>query len=729
MARRKKIMPVLEHIQLVFSEMTKELFRNSKRTILYLIGIGLAVFILIPIITYLIFVWDLSSKEKIMNRNSAGVVLLDRNGKEFFSFYQGRTKKITPLSEIPKYTQEAVISVEDREFYNHPGFSIRGIGRAIIEDLRSDSLRQGGSTITQQLVKTNLLTPDRNFLRKYQEVVLALEIDRRFSKDDILEMYLNTAYFGEGAYGIEDASEAYFSKPASQLTLGESALLAGILPAPSAYSPITGDKERAFERQKLVLDRMVQQGYITKEQADEAAAQEIVFEPKPSELNDKAPHFALMVKDELIEKYGEPRIARSGFRVRTTLDLDKQEYAEGVVENQVARLAGNDVTNGAAVAIDPKNGEILVLVGSHDYYDETNGKINMALRPRQPGSSFKPIVYGKALEDRSITPATELADKPITFPDGYKPKNYDNKFRDKILARFALAQSLNIPAIHVMERVGVSDTIEFAKKLGITSLTRPSDYGLSMVLGAAEVPLVQMTSAYGVFADEGKYVGPTTIIEIKDKNDRTIYTHEVNTKNAMDPRAAFQISSILSDNTARAPVFGNSLTLSRTAAVKTGTTEDYRDALTIGYTPQVAVGVWIGNNDNAPMTSIAGSSGAAPVWRLIMENMLRGTPVQKFKEPLGMINLNVCRENGFVAKTATSSAYPEFFISGTAPKRSCTEGGFPTTTPTDNSDDEDEDEKDEDEEPTNTPAPQATDTPTPTPAPVVDTPTPTGILP
>jgi 1A family penicillin-binding protein len=720
MAKRRKVQPIFEHIHLLFTELTKELFRNSKRTILYLIGIGVAVIILIPIITYLIFVWDLSSKEKIINRNSAGVVLLDRNDKEFFSFYQGRTKKVTPLSQIPKYTQQAVISVEDRDFYEHQGFSPRGFARAVVENLRDEPLSQGGSTITQQLVKTNLLSPDKNFLRKYQELVLALEIDRRFSKDDILEMYLNTSYFGEGAYGIEDASEAYFSKPASQLTLGESALLAGILPAPSAYSPITGDRERAFERQKLVLERMVEQGYITQAQADEAAEENIVFKPKPLAINDKAPHFALMVKEELIEKYGEPRIARSGFRVRTTLDLAKQEYAEGVVENQVARLAGNDVTNGAAVAIDPKTGEILVLVGSHDYYDESNGKINMALRPRQPGSSFKPIVYGKALEDRSITPATELDDKAITFPDGYKPKNYDNKFREKTLARFALAQSLNIPAIHVMERVGIPDTIEFAKKLGITTLTRPSDYGLSMVLGAAEVPLLQMTSAFGVFADEGKLVAPTTIIDIKDKNGKSIYEYKPDPKNVMDPRAAFQISSILSDNAARQPVFGNSLTLSRTAAVKTGTTEDYRDALTIGYTPSLVVGVWIGNNDNTPMSSVAGSSGAAPVWRLIMENILRGTPVEKFREPLGMINLNVCKENGLVAKVATSSAYPEYFISGTAPKRSCTEGGFPTATPTNRPEENNDD-------PTNTPAPEATNTPAPTsadtPTPVQETPT------
>ena len=733
----KKAVPFMEHIRLVFSELFKEFFRTGKRPLKYLIGAGVAILLLIPIITYLIFVWDLSSKEKIMNRNSAGVVLLDRNDVEFFTFYQGRTKKITPLAEIPKYTQHAVVSVEDREFYNHPGFSIRGIGRAIVENFRNEELSQGGSTITQQLVKNALLTPDRNFLRKYQEVVLALEIDRRFSKDDILEMYLNTAYFGEGAYGVEGASEAYFNKPASELTLAESALLAGILPAPSAYSPLSGDRDRAFARQQLVLRAMEEQRYITEEERLKAEAEEIVFDAKPSELNDKAPHFALMVKDELIERYGEQRIARSGFRVKTTIDLEKQTYAEQTVANQVARLSGNKVTNGAAVALDPRTGEILTLVGSHDYYDEDNGKINMAVRSRQPGSSFKPIVYAKALEEEAITPATVLDDKPITFPGGYKPRNYDNRFRNEVIARYALANSLNIPALHVLDRIGIPAAIEKAEEMGITTLTRPSDYGLSLVLGAAEVPLIQMTGAFGVFANEGKYVTPTTIIEIRDKNGNVVYENEAEEKEALDPRVAFQISSILSDSRARAEVFGNSLTISRTAAVKTGTTEDYRDALTIGYTPSLVVGIWIGNNDNAPMTAVAGSSGAAPVWRLIMENMLRGTPVERFEEPLGMINLNICRENGLVARVATSSAYPEYFLSGTAPKQTCTgDQGFPTATPEDRPDeDEDDDNNDEednedDEQPTSTPEPTQTPAPTFNPTPTTGAPTPTsGILP
>lgn len=729
---------VIREPRIIVKEIQKELFRTGKKPLLTLIGAGIVILILIPIITYLIFVWDLSSKEKIMNRNSAGVVLLDRNDNPFFSFYQGRTKKITPIADIPKDTQEAVISVEDKEFYEHPGFSVRGIGRAIVENFKDEALSQGGSTITQQLVKNALLTPDRNFLRKYQEIVLALEIDRRFSKDDILEMYLNTVYFGEGAYGIEDAAQTYFSKPVSELTLAESALLTGILPAPSAFSPLTGDRDRAFQRQKLVLREMEKQGYITQDERLAAEEEEITFHPKEAEINDKAPHFALMVKDELIDKYGEQRIARSGFKVKTTLDLDKQSYAEQAVANQVARLSGNKVTNGAAIAIDPKTGEILVLVGSHDYYDEDNGKINMVLRSRQPGSSFKPIVYAKALLERDITPATILEDKPVTFPGGYKPKNYDGRFRDKVIARYALANSLNIPTLHVMERVGIPGAIDMAEDLGITTLTRPSDYGLSLALGAAEVPLIQMTSAFGTFANEGKYVAPTTIIEIRDKNNRVIFRQEPKSRQALDSRVAYQVSSILSDNRARVEVFGGALTISRPAAVKTGTTEDYRDALTIGYTPQLVVGVWIGNNDNTPMTSIAGSLGAAPVWRLLMENILIGTPIEQFRRPLGVLEVNVCKDDGLRAEVATSSAYPEYFLSGTTPKRTC--NAEPTTQPTSQATptltEEEEERREEEEEkhreeeekrreeeeernrPTETPVPTPTTgnlSPTPTP--------------
>ncbi|MEN9406830.1 MAG: hypothetical protein RLZZ455_46 [Candidatus Parcubacteria bacterium] len=659
----------------------RELWLIGKKPLFYIFVSLIVLLILTPVLTYLYFVRDLGSKERITNRNNGGLVLLDRNDKPFFTFYEAKTKNVIPLEKIPKFTQEAVIAVEDKDFYSHAGISPTSVIRAALADIQNREISQGGSTITQQLIKNALLSPEQTFLRKYQEAILALEVDRRYSKDDILEMYLNTVYFGEGAFGIQDAAEAYFSKPASELTLAESALLAGILPAPSAYSPLSGDRDKAFSRQKKVLTQMAAQGYITKEEATAAEEEEIIFDPKIRELNVEAPHFALMVKDELAKKYGEQQLARSGYIVRTTLDLTNQEHAETVVKNQVARLRGNKATNAALVAMNPKTGEILSLVGSHDWFDESNGKINMVVRARQPGSSFKPIVYADALSRRLITAATELEDKPITFPDGYKPRNYDNKFRDHVLVRFALANSLNIPAVHVIEKVGVANTVAFARKLGITSLTSPERYGLSLVLGAAEVPLLQMTDAYAVFANGGYLVTPTTIMEVKDKNKKTIFTNGPKKTFVLDQGVAFIISSILSDNEIRKETFGGALTVSRPAAVKTGTTENYRDALTIGYTPNLVVGVWVGNNDNTPMDTVAGSLGAAPIWRQVMEQFFKTLPRENFTKPFSIIDQNICKENGKRAEEATTSAYTEFFLRGTLPKELCT-NALPTDTPT-----------------------------------------------
>lgn len=695
----------------------KELWLIGKKPLLYLILGLLIFFILTPIATYLYFVRDLGSKERILSHNSEGVVLLDRNDKPFFMLYEAKTKNTISFDQISQYTKEAVIAVEDKDFYKHAGISPTSVIRAALADIQNREISQGGSTITQQLIKNALLSPERTFLRKYQEAILALEVDRRYSKNDVLEMYLNTVYFGEGAYGIEDASEAYFSKPASELTLSESALLAGILPAPSAYSPISGDREKAFSRQKKVLTQMTLQGYITEKEAEIAKEEEITFNPKKREINIQAPHFALMVKDELVKKYGEQRLAHSGFIVKTTLDLTNQEYVEQVTKNQIARLRGNKATNAAVVVMDPKTGQILSLVGSHDWFNETNGKINMAERPRQPGSSFKPIVYADALSRRLITAATELEDKPITFPDGYKPRNYDNKFRDHVLARFALANSLNIPAVHVMEKVGVASAVSFAEKLGITTLDKPQDYGLSLVLGAGEVPLLQMTDAFAVFASGGYLVKPTTIIQVQDKNKRTIFTNVPVKKFVLDQGVAFIISSILSDNPARQETFGNALTISRQAAVKTGTTENYRDALTIGYTPNLVVGVWVGNNDNTPMDTVAGSLGAAPIWRQVMEQFFRSLPVENFTKPFSIVDQEVCKEDGKKAEIATTSAYPEFFLRGTVPTGVCI-GPSPTEEPTPTSA----------PEPTEQPSPTQAEQPTQIPAPTDILPTPTTTL-
>jgi membrane peptidoglycan carboxypeptidase len=435
-----------------------------------------------------------------------------------------------------------------------------------------------------------------------------------------------------------------------------------------------------------------------------------------------APHFAIYVKDELLKKYGEERLIREGFKVTTTLNKDWQQQAERVVNNQVLRLQGNRAGNAAAVAINPKNGEIEAMVGSYDWNNEKYGKTNMAISPRQPGSSFKPFIYAAALEDKLITPATILQDNETTFPGGYKPKNYDKRYRGDVTVRRALSNSLNIPAVEVMEDVGVTKGLSTARKFGITTLKNEADYGLSLVLGAGEVKLLELTNAYAVFANQGTYHTPKYVLKIENKygqevnekqknfwdmfNLSKIFQSDPDAKKVLDPAAAFLISSILSDNSARAEVFGGSLTLTRPAAVKTGTTDEYRDALTVGYTPSLVVGVWVGNNDNTAMDNIAGSMGAAPIWRNLMESFLAGEKIEEFTRPAFIVSETICIPG--------RAPYKEYFISGTQTdecakptitrRPSPTPKNSPTPTPEQNNDD---DNKPEDQ-PTSTPSPSPT---------------------
>lgn len=646
----------------------------------------------IPIFTYLYFAADLTSEETIMSKKDAGVILLDKQDRPFFTFYSAKFRKEIPLSEIPKTTQQAIIAVEDKDFYSHAGFSPKAILRAFVDDLQSKSLSYGASTITQQLVKNSLLHSQKSFLRKYQEVVLAQEIERRYPKDKILQMYLNSVYFGEGAFGVEEAAHTFFNKGAKDLNLAESALLVGLLPAPSRLSPISGNFEETKNQQKIVLSEMLEQGYISPEQGLEAWEEELAINPEQSEINVSAPHFALMVRDELIAKYGEEAVAKSGFKVRTSLDLDAQEIAEKAVRDQVNALKGSNVSNGAAVVINPKTGEIRAMVGSTNWYEDSFGKVNIALSDRPPGSSFKPIIYLTALEKKIITPATVLKDAPTTFanfdesfyssfptravaaeflkndPNAYyKPQNYDRKFRGPVTVKRALSNSLNVPAVWVMSKVGLNNGLEMARRMGISTLKDSSNYGLSLVLGTAEVKLLEMTNIYATLANGGVKNDPTAILEIIDKKGEIIYRYQPINEKVADPKNVFLVSYILSDNKSRAEMFGNALTISRPAAVKTGTTEDYKDAWTLGYTPSLAIGVWVGNNFNEPMTQVAGSLGAAPIWRNIMERLLANTPVENFEPPEGVIRITTCGVS-LASKETTSSALTDYFVKGTEPK-------------------------------------------------------------
>ncbi len=683
---------------------------NRTRRDFFLAFVVLVIFISsIPIFTYVYFARDLKSKESIMNKNSTGLSLLDREGTPFFNFYGGHTPTFAPLIDIPDEMQEALIVSEDKDFYRHPGFSVKAMLAALVADVKKKDFSYGGSTLTQQLVKNSLLSKSKNFLRKYQEVVLAQEVDRRYSKDEILEMYLNSAYFGEGAFGVEQASQVYFGKDVKKLNLAESSFLVGILPAPSELSPYHGNLEKARSRQQHVLSEMVEKKVISQEEADKASNVELAFKREEDNLNSLAPHFALMVRDELIKKYGEERVSRSGFQVKTTLDPVFQSYAEKVVEQGVNKLAGSGANNGAATVIDPKTGQILVLVGSKNWYDEEFGKMNMVTSPRQPGSSFKPIVYLAALEDHVITPSTLLKDEPTTFKTDiyspeYKPKDYDGKYRGPVTTRRALSNSLNIPSVQVMSMIGVPRALDMAENMGITTLGRDaSKYGYSLVLGAGEVPLLQMTSAYSILANNGVYNKPVSILEITDKSGRKVFEYKSDQKNVVDRIYTFLISSILMDSNSRAEVFGDALNTSVNAAVKTGTTDDYRDAWTLGYTEDLAVGVWVGNNDNKPMDSVAGSLGAAPIWRQLIEKFSAG---KKYKpeKPDGVVALSVCKGSGLLIREATSSAFTEYFANGTQPTKYCT-FSKPSATPGDKPS----------ASPEQTPSPERTEQPEPTP--------------
>ncbi|HUP26164.1 MAG TPA: penicillin-binding transpeptidase domain-containing protein, partial [Candidatus Limnocylindrales bacterium] len=488
--------------------------------------------------------------------------------------------------------------------------------------------------------------------------------------DEILQMYINSVYYGEGAFGIKQAAKVYFDKDPKDLTVPESAMLVGLLPAPSTLSPISGDANKAREQQQLVLTRMAEVGYLSVDQKTQATAQQLAFAPKTAEEK-HAQHFAMMVLDELKSTYGEETIIRGGYRVKTGLDLTWQKEAEKLIKDRVADLSRKGGNNASLVAIDPKTGEIRALVGSVNWEDEKFGKVNMAISPRQPGSSFKPIYYTEAMDKRLVTPATIMRDEPKTYGT-YRPQNYDFRFRGNIPVRNALGQSLNIPSIEIMEKLGVESAVATAQRMGINDVNDPTKYGLTLALGTAEAKLTDMTNAYAAFANLGNQHPAVKVRMIKDKFDNTIFTNEAETKRVQSPEASFLISSILSDNEARAPTFGTSLNIpNRQVAVKTGTTDDYRDAWTIGYTPSLTVGVWVGNNDNQPMAGVAGSAGAGVIWRNSMMKFLGDSKPESFVQPVNVVKLAVCRTNGLKAQRVTSSTYDEYFIKGGEPNGSC----------------------------------------------------------
>jgi len=693
---------------------------------------GLIVFISFAIFTYFVFIGDLATPERLMNRNNTGIILMDRKGEAFFHAAEARDVKVFPIESMPKYLPQAVVAIEDEEFYQHSGFSIRGILRAFIANLRSSSAySQGASTITQQLVKNALLTPEKSYKRKLQEVLLAFEIERKYSKNQILEMYLNSIYYGSGAYGIQEASQTYFGKDPSQISIEEAAILAALPQAPSAMTPFGGDIDRLYARQKLVLERL---GF------DPTTLPKVTFVELQEEKSDLAPHFAVWVRDYLYAKYGEDEVNRLGFRVTTTIDSKYQKIANTLVAQHIKNLNRRDATNAGLVSMNPNTGEILAMVGSYDWYDEVYGKYNVVFAHRQPGSTFKPIVYTQAFVDGK-NPEDVVTDEPVNF-SGYQPKNSDGAYRGEVTLRRALANSLNIPAVKVLEFVGVKSAIALARDMGIVSLDPKRDYGLSLVLGGGEATLFEMTRAFGVLATGGELVSSHAILKIEDKYGNELYHYTPQTrsekgevkkepyedllvggtfaKHVVDTAAAFLTTSILSDTEARKEVFSetNWLTLGRPVAAKTGTTNDYRDAWTIGYTPSLVTGVWVGNNDNSPMRGLYGSQAAAPIWHGFMLQALKNTAPQEFTIPPDIIKVKLCKESTKYCSLCEDT-FERYFSKKYAPAEDCSEvTPTPTETPT--------------PEPTNTPKPTAIPTNTPIPSntpipPPTSEPTPTVI--
>jgi len=621
------------------------------------------------------FVKNLPSPLAIGKVNfSLSTHLYDRNGKLLYEIYRDENRTPVKLKDLPPFVYQATIAIEDKDFYKHQGVSFWAVLRAMRETFLKKNL-QGGSTITQQLVKASLLSPERTWERKIKELILALWTEKIYTKNQILEMYLNQVPYGGSAYGIEEASKTYFGKSARNLSLEEASLLAGLPQAPSLYSPHSNPK-LAKKRRNDVLEAMHLQGYIDKKTKDQAQKKELVV--LPPKISIKAPHFVFYVKSKLEEKFGTSMVEEGGLRVFTTLDLTIQEEAERILKEEIEKLRDLNVGNGSILITRPATGEILAMVGSVDYFKQPDGAFNVALALRQPGSAIKPIMYALALH-KGYTAATILDDSPVVFniegSEPYRPVNYDNRFHGKIPLRYALANSYNVPAVKVLSVLGVDSFIDFATRMGISTWTDRSRYGLSLTLGGGEVTMIDMAKAFGVLANLGEQVDIKSYLTIKNSAGETIDQIKNFKIRRLNEGISYIISDILSDNFARVSAFGPNSFLEipgYKVAVKTGTTNDKRDNWTIGYTPDFLVAVWVGNNDNSPMNPYltSGITGAAPIWNRVMSFLLRNYGDHNWYQKPENIVEKICY---FGRK--------EYFISGTENKVNC-QASFITPTPT-----------------------------------------------
>ncbi len=639
---------------------------------------------------------DLPRVELLTQREpTASTKIYDRNGILLYKIYKDQNRTPVTLSEIPDSVKMATIAVEDSTFYTNPGYSVKGIIRSILNNSKGGQLA-GGSTITQQLVKNTLLTPEKTITRKFKELILSLEVEKKYSKDQILEMYLNQVSYGGTAYGIEEASQVYFGKKVSDLNLSEAAFLAGLPQSPSFYSPFSDNPTIGKDRQKQVLHLMESNKFISKD--DEQKAQNSVLAFASPKIDIKAPHFIMYIKDQLAQVYGEDVLEKGGLSITTTLDYSIQQMAEKAVSEEITKVKNLNVGNGAAIVLDPKTGEILAMVGSKDYFvADSDGNVNVTTSLRQPGSSIKLINYAYALS-HGFNPASVIDDSPTSFKSVgsplYSPKDYDGRYRGPITLRSALAESRNIPAVKILASYGVDKMIALGQKMGITTWDNPKNFGLSLTLGGGAVKLLDLADAYATVANSGKRPPLSSIIKITnykgdilesnpcvDKFQITASQHvanlisslttqlikpvtaseipqeDCNEEQVLDSRVTYLLIDIMKDNFARTPAFGPNSQLvvpgHPEVAVKTGTSNDLKDNLTLGFNQNYLVAVWVGNNDDSPMSHIAsGITGAAPIWNRIMSSLLFGKPSLAWQIPQGIVQLPLC-----------NSTKTEFFLS------------------------------------------------------------------
>lgn len=654
-------------------------FIFNKILILFLLGIVVCI-ISVPVL-FLWFSRDLPEPGRLVtSKYKDATKIYDRKGVLLYSVYQDENRTYVKLSDIPKPLKEATISIEDRDFYKNQGFSPIAYLRVAKNFLTGQGLA-GGSTISQQLVKNVLLTSERSLPRKIKELILSIQVNQKYSKDQILEMYLNNIPYGGTSIGVEAASEMYFGKKVNKLDLAESVFLAGLPQSPSLYSPFTGNKYY-LGRSKAVLAQMMENKYITKTESDKVYKQVEGFQFSQKYSSIKAPHFVMYVKEKLEEQFGSQMVLNGGLQVMTTLDYDIEKKAEEIVKDEIDKLKDYKVNNGASMVADPRTGEILAMVGSKDYFDtDIDGNFNVATsNNRNPGSSMKPIIYAAAFE-KGYTPATMLMDVKTEFPSNdpsepYVPVNYDGKFRGPVQLRFALGNSLNVPAVKVMALVGVDAGMKKAFDMGIQNWEpteeNKAQVGLSLVLGGRGASLMDEITAYSVFANKGVRQDPVSILKVTDSQGKVLYEYKKKDgKQVLSQEIAFLISHILLDNNARSMEFGAQSWLDvpgKTVSVKTGTTDEKRDNWTIGYTPSVVAGVWVGNSDNSPMNPAiaSGITGASPIWNKIMSYVLKGKSDEQPVKPDDVIAMQIDSFAGGLPHGGQGTR-SEYFIKGTEP--------------------------------------------------------------